>query len=151
VTFYRKSSFWSNQDWILYLFIVFGGGLVFATNFNTFLLSVVILGLSFGLYFGVNVFTKKQLYNTEIALELGLDEHKKILQIGNKKIKFGSIKKIKFWYIYRIGWKMTVVTKDKTLAIISPDVKVVVLKLQNILEEKIFNNYKSKDLETISK
>ena len=146
MTFYRKSTFWSNQDWILYLFIVFGGSLIFSSDLYGFLFSLLAIGLSFGLYFGVNVFTKRQLYSKEISLDLGLDLEKKELQIGSKIIKFKSIVSIKFWYIYRIGWKMLVETKKQNFAVISPDIKLVVSKLKEVLGDGVFNNDKKLDL-----
>jgi|GEM_PF-6892562 len=138
MTFYQKSTFWSTADWILYGFIVFGGSVIFSSNLQNFGYSVLVLGLAFGLYFGVNVFTKKQLYAKEIGLDLGLDLDKKEIQIGSEVIKFKSITNIKFWYIYRIGWKLQLQTKKQKLAVISPDVKTVVLKLKEELNQKVF-------------
>lgn len=140
MTFYRKSSFWNTQDSILYAFIVFGGSFIFSSNPTSFLFSVAFMAFIFGLYFGVNVFVKKKLYSKEIGLELGLDLEERKLQIGSKTIKINSIKTAKFWYIYRIGWKLTLETESKQqLAVISPDVKIIVLELKKVLSESVFS------------
>jgi hypothetical protein len=136
---YPKSSFWSQTDTVLLLFLIFGSGVAIADNLETFGVTVLLSAAIFGLYFGVNWLVKTRLYKQEIGIEVNLDVAKKILQIGEKKIKFSQIKLVQKNYLRRIGWRFTIETKSEKIRFILTDQKEFLADLKEILPVEVFS------------
>jgi hypothetical protein len=136
---YPKSSFWSQTDTVLLLFLIFGSGVAIADNLETFGVTVLLSAAIFGLYFGVNWLVKTRLYKQEIGIEVNLDVAKKILQIGEKKIKFSQIKLVQKNYLRRIGWRFTIETKSEKIRFILTDQKELLADLKEILPVEVFS------------
>lgn len=135
---YPKSSFWSKTDTILLTFLILGSGLVLADDLESFLVTVAISAVVFGLYFGVNWLVKTKLYKSEIAVEVSLDKSKKTIQIGDKKIKFGQIQKVYTSHLRRIGWRFVIQTTKTKIKFILPEQKELLIDLKEVLEAEVF-------------
>lgn len=135
---YPKSSFWSRTDTVLLLFLIIGSGIAIADNLQTFGVTIALSTGIFGLYFGVNWLVKTRLYKQEIGVEVSLDETKKIIQIGSKKIKFSQIQSVQKNYLRRIGWRFNIQTKAGKNRFILPDQKQFLVDLKEVLPESVF-------------
>ena len=82
---------------------------------------------------------KTRLYKQEIGIEVNLDVAKKILQIGEKKIKFSQIKLVQKNYLRRIGWRFTIETKSEKIRFILTDQKELLADLKEILPVEVFS------------
>lgn len=135
---YKKSSIWSYKDTVLLVFLSLGSGLILSDSPENFLFITGIFLFLFGLYLGVNSFSKYSHYRDIIGLNLILDEEEKKLTIGSSQIKFSEVKKITMYHIPRTGWKLEVQETNKKHQVISPDCPLVVSQLKKHLPKNIF-------------